>query len=178
MPGATFLEGDDVELCTFEPEDAAFLTDAVNDPAVRQSLGVAEPRSHQHHEAWIEDEVDGGDGTTLLVVADDDPVGVLNTVWVAERAGHVILSAWIAADAHGNGYGSDATSTFVDYLFDERRMQSVRAEAYETNEASNALLQSIGLEHVGTIPDGGFVDGEHVDSHIYATTADEWRSQR
>jgi ribosomal-protein-alanine N-acetyltransferase len=178
MPGATFLEGDDVELCTFEPEDAEFLTEAVNDPAVRQSLGVAEPRSRQHHEEWIEEEVDGGEGTTLLVVAEGDPVGVLNTVWVAERAGHVILSAWIAADAHGHGYGSDATSTFIDYLFDERRMQSVRAEAYETNAASNALLQSIGLERVGTIPDGAFVDGEHVDSHIYATTADDWRAQR
>ncbi len=159
-------------------EDAEFLTDAVNDPAVRQSLGVADPRSRQHHEAWIEEEVDGGDGITLLVVADGEPVCVVNTVWVAERAGHVILSAWIAADAHGEGYGSDATATFIDYLFDEKRMHSVRAEAYETNEASNALLSSIGLEHVGTIPEGAFVDGEFVDSNVYATTADEWRAQR
>jgi RimJ/RimL family protein N-acetyltransferase len=178
MPGATFLEGDRVELCTMEPEDAEFLTDAVNDPAVRQSLGVADPRSRAHHEEWIEEEVNGGDGITLLVVAEDDPVGVVSTVWVAERAGHVILSAWIAADAHGEGYGSDATATFVDYLFDEKRMHSVRAEAYETNEASNALLQSIGLEHVGTIPEGAFVDGEFVDSNVYAITADEWRAQR
>lgn len=178
MPGATFLEGDSVELCTFEPEDAEFLTEAVNDPAVRQSLGVAEPRSRQHHEEWIEEEVNGGDGVTLLVVADDDPVGVLNTVWIAERNGHVILSAWLAADAHGQGYGSDATKTFIDYLFDEKRMHSVRAEAYETNEASNALLRSIGLEHVGTIPEGAFVDGEFVDSNIYAVTAEQWRARR
>jgi RimJ/RimL family protein N-acetyltransferase len=178
MPGATFLEGETVELCTFESEDAEFLTEAVNDPAVRESLGVTEPRSRQHHESWIEEEVNGGEGTTLLVVADGDPVGVLNTVWVAEQAGHVILSAWIAADAQGEGYGSDATTTFIDYLFDERRFNSVRAEAYETNEASNALLQSIGLEHVGTIPEGAYVDGEFVDSHVYATTADDWRAQR
>lgn len=178
MPGATFLVGDSVELCTFEPEDAAFLTEAVNDPAVRESLGVAEPRSRQHHESWIEEEVNEGEGTTLLAVADGDPVGVLNTVWVADQAGHVILSAWIAPDAQGEGYGSDATATFIDYLFDERRMHSVRAEAYETNEASNALLQSIGLEHVGTIPEGAYVDGEFVDSHVYAVTEDQWRAKR
>lgn len=178
MPGATFLEGDDVELCTFETDDADFLTEAVNDPAVRQSLGVSEPRSRRHHEEWIEEEVDDGPGATFLVVVDDDPIGVLNTVWVAEQSGHAILSAWIAADAQGEGYGADATTTFIDYLFDERRLHSIRAEAYETNEASNALLASIGLEHVGTIPDGAFVDGEHVDSHVYATTADDWRTRR
>ncbi|WP_227131280.1 GNAT family N-acetyltransferase [Halorubellus salinus] len=178
MPGATFLEGDRVELCTMEAEDAAFLTEAVNDPAVRQSLGVADPRSRAHHEEWIEEEVNGGDGIALLVVADDEPVGVVSTVWIADRNGHAILSAWIAADAHGEGYGSDATTTFIDYLFDEKRMHSVRAEAYETNEASNALLSSIGLEHVGTIPEGAFVDGEFVDSHIYSITADDWRAQR
>lgn len=161
-----------------EAEDAAFLTEAVNDPAVRQSLGVADPRSSAHHEEWIEEAVNDGDGVTLLVVADDEPVGVVSTVWVAERAGHVILSAWIAADAHGEGYGSDATATFIDYLFDEKRMHSVRAEAYETNEASNALLQSIGLDRIGTIPEGAFVDGEFVDSHVYAITADDWRAQR
>ena len=177
MPGATFLEGDAVELCTVESEDVEFLTEAVNDPAVRQSLGVADPRGRQHHEEWVE-EVNGDDDSTLLVVADDDPVGVLSTVWIADRNGHAILSAWIAADAHGEGYGSDATTTFVDYLFDEKRMHSVRAEAYETNDASNALLSSIGLEHVGTIPEGAFVDGEFVDSHIYSITADEWRAQR
>lgn len=178
MPGATFLEGDAVELCTIEMADAEFLTEAVNDPAVRQSLGVAEPRSRQHHEDWIEEEVAGGDGVTLLVVAEDEPIGVLNTVWIAERNGHVILSAWLAADAQGEGYGSDAMRTFVDYLFDEKRMHSVRAEAYETNAASNALLQSIGFEHVGTIPEGAFVDGEFVDSNVYAVTVDQWRDRR
>lgn len=161
-----------------EAEDADFLTEAVNDPAVRQSLGVSEPRSRAHHEEWIEEEVEGGDGITLLVVADDEPVGVVSTVWIADRNGHAILSAWVAADAHGQGYGSDATTTFIDYLFDEKRMHSVRAEAYETNEASNALLSSVGLEHVGTIPEGAFVDGEFVDSHVYATTVDDWRAQR
>lgn len=178
MPGATFLEGDRVELCTIAEADLDFLTEAVNDPRVRQSLGVAEPRSQMHHEEWLEEEVEGGDAISLLVVVDDDPVGLVSTYWLSERNGHAILSAWVAADAQGNGYGADATVTFVDYLFDEKRLHSVRAEAYATNAASNALLESIGLDHVGTIPEGAFVDGEFVDSKVYAVTAEDWRARR
>jgi len=178
MPGATFLEGDAVELCTISEDDLDFLTDAVNDPAVRRPLGAAEPRSRLHHEEWLEERVEGDDAIALLVVADGDPVGVVSTFWVSERNGHAILSAWLAADAHGEGYGADATATFVDYLFDERRLHTVRAEAYETNAASNALLESVGFDHVGTIPEGAFVDGEFVDSNVYAVTADDWRARR
>jgi ribosomal-protein-alanine N-acetyltransferase len=178
MPGATFLEGDRVELCTIETEDAAFVTEAVNDPAVRVPLGVAEPRNRASHEEWIEEEIPDGDGFDLLVVADGDPIGVLGTPWLSERHGHAYLSAWLAADAHGQGYGADATATFVDFLFDERRMESLRAHAYDMNDKSNALLSSIGFEHVGAVPKAAYVDGEQQAQHVYALTKAQWREKR
>jgi RimJ/RimL family protein N-acetyltransferase len=178
MPGATFLEGDDVELRTIETDDAEFVTGAINDPEVRVPLGVAEPRNRAYHEEWIEGEVTDGDGFDLLVVADGDPIGVLGTPWLSERHGHAYLSAWLERDAHGQGYGADATATFVDFLFDERRMESLRAHAYDMNEKSNALLSSIGFEHVGTVPKAGYVDGEQRAQHVYAVTRDQWRDQR
>jgi RimJ/RimL family protein N-acetyltransferase len=179
MPGATFLEGDDVTLCPIEKDDVDFLTEAVNDPEVRVPLGVVEPRSTHQHEDWIEEVVEGDDGKVhLLVVAAGAPLGVVGTPWMDERHGHAYLSAWLAADAHGEGYGADATTTLVDYLFDERRMESLRAHAYDMNEKSNALLSSIGFEHVGRVPKAAFVDGEQQAQHVYAVTADQWRAKR
>ena len=178
MPGATFLEGDTVELCTIEEEDIDFITEAVNDPSVRVPLGLGDPRNQTQHEEWLEEEVSSDDGINLLVVVDDEPVGIINSNWMSERHGHAVLSAWLAADAHGQGYGSDATRTFITYLFEDRRMETIRAEAFAFNDASNEMLQSIGLEHVGTIPNWAFVGGEHHDSNIYAVTADQWRAQR
>jgi RimJ/RimL family protein N-acetyltransferase len=154
------------------------VTEAVNDPEVRVPLGTAEPRNRAYHEEWIEDEVADGDGFDLLVVADDDPLGVLGTPWLDERYGHAYLSAWLAADAHGQGYGADATRTFVDFLFDERRMESLRAHAYEMNDKSNALLSKVGFEHVGTVPKAAYVDGEQQAEHVYAVTKDQWRAKR
>ncbi|WP_256297429.1 GNAT family N-acetyltransferase [Haloarchaeobius salinus] len=178
MPGAVFLEGDDVDLCTIEKADAAFVTEALNDPEVRVPLGIAEPKNETQHEEWIEEQVSSDEGFNLLVVADDEPIGVINSNWLSERHGHAVMSAWLAADAQGQGYGADATSTFVDFLMNERRMQTVRAEAFAFNEASNAMLQSIGMERVGSIPNWAFVDGEYHDSHIYAVTAEQWRNRR
>jgi len=177
MPGATFLEGDSADLCTIEKYDVAFVTEALNHPEVRVPLGIAEPKNETQHEEWVEEEVASDDGFNLLIVADDEPVGVISSNWMSERHGHAVMSAWLAADAQGQGYGTDATSTFVDFLVDERRMETVRAEAFAFNEKSNAMLQSIDMERVGTIPNWAFVDGEHHDSHIYAVTADQWRDR-
>lgn len=178
MPGATFLRGETVELSTVEVEDAAFVTEARNDPDVRIPLGVADPRNELQYEEWIEEGVADEDGIDLLVVADDEPVGAISSNWMSERHGHAVMSAWIAADAQGQGYGADATTTFVDFLFEERRMQCVRAEAFAFNENSNAMLQSIGMEQVGRIPDWAFADGEYHDANVYAVTAEQWRGQR
>ncbi|WP_435333155.1 GNAT family N-acetyltransferase [Haloarchaeobius sp. TZWWS8] len=174
MPGATFLRGDSVDLCTIEEEDIEFVVEAINEPSVRIPLGIAEPRNEKQHEEWFEEHVSKDENLNLLIVADDEPVGIINSNWMNERHGHAVLSAWLAADAHGQGYGADATKTMISYLFDERRMETVRAEAFAFNEASNALLRSIGMEHVGTLPNWAFVNGEHHDSNIYAVTASEW----
>ncbi|WP_435358723.1 GNAT family N-acetyltransferase [Haloarchaeobius sp. DFWS5] len=176
MPGATFLEGDVVDLCTVEEEDLDFVVEAINDPTVRVPLGIAEPRNRKQHQEWFEEEVSSDDSLVFLIVADDEAVGVINANWMSERHGHTVLACWLSADAHGEGYGTDATETLVDYLFEERRMAAVRAEAFAFNEKSNALLQSIGMEHVGTLPEWVFVKGERHDSNIYVVTADEWWS--
>ncbi|WP_439026763.1 GNAT family N-acetyltransferase [Haloarchaeobius sp. DT45] len=178
MPGATFLSGDVVDLCNMEEEDIEFVTENVNDPDVRVPLGIGQPRNEKQHEEWFEEEVSSDDDLTLLVVADDEPVGVIRSNWMNERHGHAILSCWLAADAHSQGYGKDATRTLIDYLFEERRMETVRAEAFEFNEPSNALLESIGMRHVGTLPNWAFVGGEHHDSNIYAVTAEQWWDDR
>ncbi|WP_435318730.1 GNAT family N-acetyltransferase [Haloarchaeobius sp. TZWSO28] len=176
MPGATFLSGDSVDLCTMEEEDIEFVTEGVNDPDVRVPLGIAQPRNETQHEEWFEEEVSSEDDLTLLIVPrnDDEAVGVIRSSWMNERHGHAMLSCWLAADAHSQGYGKDATRTLITYLFEERRMETVRAEAFEFNKKSNALLESIGMRHVGTLPNWAFVGGEHHDSNIYAVTADQW----
>ena len=166
MPGPVFLHGDSVTLHPVEEEDLDFLQEAVNDPAVRVPLGSSDPRNARQQEERFENDDD--EGTELLVAADGERVGKISSFFQQELHGHSYLGCWIHADYHGQGYGSDATATFADYLFRERRCRTLAAHVHAFNDASMGCLESVGFERVGTLPDWVYLDGEHHDTHLYA----------
>jgi RimJ/RimL family protein N-acetyltransferase len=79
-----------------------------------------------------------------------------------------VPSAW------GNGYATDALREICRYGFDERRLNKVVARAYETNPASNRVLEKVGFEQEGTFRQEAFVRGEFVDIHRYGLLAAEF----
>lgn len=174
MPGPVFLDGDRIELRTIDEEDLPFLHEHVNDPRVWLSLGLDGPVNDEQGEQWFEEHVSKDDTISFLVAVDGEPAGTINAFDVSERHGHATLGCWLATDFQGRGYGSDATRTLLAYLFDQRRMQGVVAYVFGFNEASMGLMDSIGMERVGTLPDWIFADGRHWDAHLDATTADSW----
>ncbi|WP_435358724.1 GNAT family N-acetyltransferase [Haloarchaeobius sp. DFWS5] len=180
MSDTTFLVGDEVILRPLEADDLEFCRDWVNDPQVRTSLGIGEPINLKQEEEWFEKQVCDKDSSAihLAIEVDDEPVGVINTHYIDGRHGNTILGCWLAPAFHGQGYGTDATRTFIDYLFEEQRLGAVRAEAFEFNEKSRALLESVGMEQVATIPKWIFARGEHHDTCVYVITASQWREQR
>lgn len=165
MPGPVFLRGDAVDLRTLEPEDAPFLARGRNEPAVRRWL----PRAHPQPVGAAEREIEDGDEALRLVACDDagEPLGVLGMFDVVPASGRATLGAWIAPEAQGEGHGAAATELLVGYAFDERRLQKLEAGALATNEASRALLESVGFEREGRKRDHYVVDGERVDRIAY-----------
>lgn len=174
MTETAFLHGETVDLRPVHESDLAFLNRHVNDPLVWPSLGMDGPVNDRQGEQWFEEHVSKDDTVNFLVTVDDEPVGSVNAFDLSERHGHATLGCWLAPEFHGEGYGSDATRTVLRYLFDHRRMRTVVAHVFAFNEPSIGLLESVGLERVGTLPDWVFVDGRHHDAHVYAATADDW----
>lgn len=178
MPGAAFLHGDTVTLRTVEREDLDFLRANRNDPAIRRSLGYFAPTNEPATEQFFEDVIGDEDCVNVLVCDDDreDPrVGLVSLFEIDERAGRGELACWIAPDAQGNGYATDATATMAGYAFEERRLHRVRARANAANEPSRAALESVGFVEEGRKREAGFVDGDHVDIVHYGLLAEEWR---
>ncbi|MCT9097113.1 GNAT family N-acetyltransferase [Haloarchaeobius sp. HME9146] len=174
MPGPVFCSGETVDLCPVEKDDLEFFRDAMNDPDVRPNLGSVTPYNMQMEEDWFENRVCEGDDVKLVIVADDEPVGNISLNGLDEHHGHAEVGYWVAPYHQRNGYGTDALRAATDYAFTERRLRTVMAKVFEFNEASAKVLESVGYERVGTLPDWGFVDGEHHDVNLYAVTADEW----
>lgn len=173
MPGPLFREGETVELRTVEEEDLEFLQQVVNDPAVRAGLGSSEPINGHEEREWFESIADDDD-IHLLICVDGEAVGSIgchqkSAVWRNAEVGYSL-----APDAWNNGYTTDALRELAAYAFDERGFNKLSARAYETNPASQRVLEKVGFEREGVFREEAFVEGEFVDLYRYGLLADEF----
>jgi RimJ/RimL family protein N-acetyltransferase len=174
MPGPRFLDGRRLSLHTIDREDLRFLRRHANDPGMREGLTLATPETEGSIERFYENTVCGDDDVVLLAVRDGDPVGMVALFDVEPVPGRARLGAWMAPRAQGDGLGTEAVGLLVDYAFTERRLHKLTADCLATNDASRHLLERLGFLREGVLRDHEFVDGEHVDSLLYALLVDDW----
>jgi len=189
MPGTRIAAGERVTLRTVEREDVPFLQRAFTEPRIRYPLGNAVRNREE-----IADDFEDHDGTRFLVCLDgDDPgpdpdavaadrdpdagetrpigsVGVEDADWKRPELGY-----WLVPEVHGEGYGAEAVALVVDYVFRTHDHPAVGAGAYEFNDASRGLLESLGFEEEGRTRRDRFIDGEYVDTVRYVLLREEWR---
>ncbi|NHN43595.1 GNAT family N-acetyltransferase [Halorubellus sp. JP-L1] len=199
MPGAAFATGDRVTLRTVETEDATFIRDHSNAPAVRDPMTLSGPRNRDAVADHIDGDVD--DGVQFLACVDGDdvgfdeayvrrgddapadvdavePIGLVMLFHIDEREGTASFAYWLAPPAHGNGFGTEAAALALDYAFGHRRLHRVNARVLETNDPSIGLLETLGFEHEGTQREEKLVAGERIDTRCYGLLADEWERAR
>ncbi|WP_232703236.1 GNAT family N-acetyltransferase [Halobacterium wangiae] len=181
MPGPAFATGDSVSLHPIAEEDYEFLQYGHNHADVRRPLGSTTIRSRADIAELVEDEeyrflvcVDERSGPTEDAEGDPEPVGVVALPWVFEESKSAFLMYWIAPEYQRNGYVTEATELLLDYVFRECGFHKVAAYVHETNDASAAVLESMGFVREGTLRREVFSDGEWLDQYRYAVLADEW----
>jgi RimJ/RimL family protein N-acetyltransferase len=175
MPGPVFVDGDGVSLRTVEEEDVEFLQAQVNDPRIRRPIGRSRPLNGPQERTFFEDVVCDDETVHVLVVADTEPVGMVGLDpidWGARRAE---LGYWVAPDAQGQGYGTEAVTLLVDYAFDQLGLHRIAARVFAFNDPSARLLERVGFTREGTHRDDVFVDGTYHDAHWYGVLEQEWR---
>ncbi|MFC7072678.1 GNAT family N-acetyltransferase [Halovenus rubra] len=183
MPGARILEGERLTFRTVEQEDTPFIQRTFTNPAIRYPTG--NPVRSQEQIAGAED--DGSD--QFLVCRDRADVGpaapaeddVRRIGWVGAsdmEYKRPEIGYWLIPAVHGEGYGKEAVSLLVDYVFREYNTPAVGAVAYDFNEASRGLLTSLGFVEEGRRRKFMFVDGEHRDMIEYGLLREEWETQK
>lgn len=170
--GPVFLRGETVTLRPVEREDLDFFRAHKNDRRVWQPLGWPKPENSKQLETFFEETICDDEGVHLLVAVDSDPVGHVSFQTVDEDQAE--LGYWIAPAEQNNGYGADAVETLVEYGFEQRGLHRAEAGVFEYNDASQALLESLGLSQELRQRDAAFVDGEYQDLLRYDVLASEW----
>lgn len=182
MPGARVASGVRVTLRTVEEEDVPFLQRAGANPEIRYPLGNPLMNREQYD---VSDE-DGTDRFLVCLEAEDVGPGEPAEGSV-ERIGQVTLSDvdykrpelgyWLVPSVHGEGYGTEAVALAVDYAFRQYDTPAVGAGAYDFNDASRGLLESLGFVEEGRRRKYMFVDGEHRDMVQYGLLRGEWQER-
>lgn len=178
MPGARVAAGDRVTLRTFESEDVPFVQRSSADPEIRHPLGnpvrnceeieVSEGKGADQFIVCVDDEADPGepDPENLRRIGGVD---VTDADYKRPELGY-----WLVPEVHGEGYGKAAVGLAVDFAFRQYDTPAVGAEAFDHNDASRGLLESLGFTEEGRKRKFMFVDGAHRDMVQYGLLREEW----
>lgn len=182
MPGAIVRRGDHVTLRTFEREDFDIWQRSAADPALRFLTGNSKVRNRDQL-----DEAFGDENVTMFLVCledegepgpvDIDAVRRIGIVSIKEYTRNPILGILILPELQGEGYGEEAGSLLVDYTFRVYDTPTVKAKAFDYNEASRGLLEKLGFQEEGRLRKNAFIDGEYRDGVMYGILREEWESQ-
>ena len=178
MPGPVFVEGEQVELRTIEEEDLEYLQEQVNDPQIWRSIGRNYPVNADQEQSFYDDIVCSDDEVSLLIADDGGPVGTIGLHDVGSPSDTSEIGYWVDPKYHRKGYGSDAADRIIEYGFQQLGLHRIEARVFEFNDASKALLESVGFVEEGVHRDAEFIDGEYQDVHWYGLLEGEWRERR
>jgi RimJ/RimL family protein N-acetyltransferase len=184
MPGPIFLEGETVTLRQIEEEDVEFVQRCMNDPRVWRPALDVNPTNNRECTEFFETALSGEGDVHCLACDGTDPLGIVSLTesqygpTETSRARSVELAYWFDPESHGNGYGSDAAGTMIEYAFEDRNLRRIEAYCGAFNDASAGLLESLGFEREGTRRQATWYDGEYYDAYSYGLLREEWRAGR
>lgn len=185
MPGARVASGERVTLRTVETEDVPFLQRAGANPELRFPLGNPLMNREQYTVSGEQNAPDQflvcleGSETPELVADDDEDHDLRRIGHVSVADAHYKrpeLGYWLIPDVHGEGYGREALSLVVDYVFRQYDTPAVGAGVFDFNDASRGLLESLGFVAEGRRRKFMFIDGAHRDMVQYGLLREEWHA--
>jgi RimJ/RimL family protein N-acetyltransferase len=186
MPGSPFLRTDRLALSPATIDDLDALDRALNDPTTWRYRSRVRPATR----AALRDRIESGppnDGVRLLIVptdesagADDgtEPVGEVALQRHSERDRRwqrAELSVWLAPEARGRGYATEASEAVLAHGFDQLNCHKIVAHRFAPNEPSRELLARLGFVEEGRRKSEAYVDGEWVDVLRYGLLRTAWR---
>ena len=168
------LEGKNVNLRIMEKEDLPFYVKWVNDSSFFGEYNPLEQTTKAEMEKNYDTApperkrffVEKKDGTKIGVTG-VFPVGDL---W---EIGFTLIPS-----ERGKGYGTEAVTIFVDYLFLSRDLVRIQAMTDQRNMASQRILEKVGFTREGIVRKSMFIHGEWRDLLLYSILREEWKEPK
>lgn len=107
----------------------------------------------------------------------DELIGVIEPLRFDEEAGSCSFAYMLGRDFWRQGYGTEALSALLDFLFGEMEVERVEADHMAENAASGAVMRRVGMTLQGIVPRKYEKNGILHDAPQYAITKQQWLSR-
>lgn len=101
-------------------------------------------------------------------------IGVIEPLRFDEEKDSCSFAYMLGREFWGRGYGTEALTAVLDFLFRDMELEQVQADHMESNAASGAVMRKAGMTYQGTIPGAYEKDGILHDAPQYAITRSQW----
>ena len=165
-----------------EPQDARFLADLVNDPDVRKVIGAYDlvfPMSIGMEDRWIEAVSKSEDVHMIVMLRSTcSPLGILSVKDVNKRNGSAHLSIILQRKSWDKGYGTEAVTSVLRFLFDRKNMHRVWLRVAEHNGRAIACYKKCGFKIEGTLREDHYSGSAWHSSYLMSILESDYRRRR
>jgi aminoglycoside 6'-N-acetyltransferase len=175
------LESDRLILRPLRPGDAAAFSAYRSDPLIARYQGWDAPYNLEKAEKFIEQmqAVTPGDiGQWMQLGLEIKPgsglIGDVAFRVLKEQRKTAEIGMTLANDHHGFGYGFEAVTRLVRYLFEDLHLHRVTANTDPENHAAYHLLEKVGLRREGHFLKSMWFKGYWASEYWYAILDEEW----
>lgn len=169
-------------LRALEPKDARFLAEMINDPETRSVLGAYDlvfPISVDEEERWIESVSKTEDVHLVLTRRNGaSPLGILSVKDINKRNRSAHLSMILEKKNRDKGYGTEAMTGVLSFLFDRMNMHRIWLRVAEQNERAIACYRKCGFKVEGKLREDHYAGDAWHSSLLMSVLDREFRRKR
>ncbi len=148
----------------------------MQDPAVREGIGLKSEPSLDNTRAWLERAASDASIRAFAVKLRGEHVGNVVLDEIDARLGSGRLSVYVGEPgARGMGVGKAAVALALGRGFEELGLHRIWLTVHARNDAAVAIYEALGFVLEARLRDGFLLGGERVDALLMAILVPEWR---
>lgn len=174
-----YYNGERIYFRPIEPADEPMLRRWINDPRVWSTLGYRLPVNEVREREWVEGlGKDDRNAHFGIVVRDGDRLvgtcGLHGMHPVPRSASYGLMIGDV--DAHGQGYGTEATKLAVKFGFEELNLHRIQLDVFAHNLAAQRVYEKAGFVREGCRRKAFFRHGAYHDVYFYGILREEYET--
>jgi RimJ/RimL family protein N-acetyltransferase len=167
------LEGNNVSLRVAEKGDLPLIAEWLNNPEFFNYAPFP-----QRSRAELERQYDSLPSESKWFVVEKKDGSKIGFVYYEFEGSQMEIGYALLPSERNKGYGTEAITIIVDYLFLTRQIVRIQATTDLRNKASQRVMEKNGFTREGTIRKAGFVRGHWRDEYLYSILREEWKRPR